>query len=239
MSTDAVGTQETPLYPPTGEPIGEIARRTKVGLWTLIVMSVSGTLALVVSYSYLWALNVNGAWAPPGASLTSSQTNSTLPSKSDATFAPEWPFWAIFGLTVLATIAMWFGYKQLVKGHRDGMLLGGGVSLIITVAALVAQWIQISTFPFGASNGAYASAVLLLCAENIFNLLILVFLHIGLLNRTRKGLISPLVYYQTKLVSYWMVWICISVLLGALLTTFLLESPNTEPSIFGTFKLPS
>ena len=178
-------------------------------------------------------------WAPPGASLTSSQTNSTLPSKSDATFAPEWPFWAIFGLTVLATIAMWFGYKQLVKGHRDGMLLGGGVSLIITVAALVAQWIQITTFPFGASNGAYASAVLLLCAENIFNLLILVFLHIGLLNRTRKGLISPLVYYQTKLVSYWMVWICISVLLGALLTTFLLDSPNTEPSIFGTFKLPS
>lgn len=89
MSTDAVGTQETPLYPPTGEPIGEIARRTKVGLWTLIVMSVSGTLALVVSYSYLWALNVNGGWAPPGASLTSSQTNSTLPSKSDATFAPE------------------------------------------------------------------------------------------------------------------------------------------------------
>ena len=126
MSTDAVGTQETPLYPPTGEPIGEIARRTKVGLWTLIVMSVSGTLALVVSYSYLWALNVNGGWAPPGASLTSSQTNSTLPSKSDATFAPEWPFWAIFGLTVLATIAMWFGYKQLVKGHRDGMLLGIG-----------------------------------------------------------------------------------------------------------------
>lgn len=134
---------------------------------------------------------------------------------------------------------MWFGYKQLVKGHRDGMLLGGGVSLIITAAALVAQWIQITTFPFGASNGAYASAVLLLCAENIFNLLILVFLHIGLLNRTHKGLISPLVYYQTKLVSYWMVWICISVLLGALLTTFLLDSPNTEPSIFGTFKLPS
>ena len=66
-----------------------------------------------------------------------------------------------------------------------------------------------------------------------------VFLHIGLLNRTRKGLISPLVYYQTKLVSYWMVWICVSVLLGALLTTFLLDSPNTEPSIFGTFKLPS
>ena len=36
-----------------------------------------------------------------------------------------------------------------------------------------------------------------------------------------------------------MVWICVSVLLGALLTTFLLDSPNTEPSIFGTFKLPS
>ena len=231
-----MSTQTTPLFPTTGEPIGDIARRTKVGLWTFIVMSVSGTLALVISYTYLWSLNVNGGWAPPGANLTARQTNSTLPSASDATFPVEWPFWAIFGLVVLSTIAMWFGYKELVKGHRTGMLLGGSAALLIALGALVAQWIQISTFPFGASQGAYASAVLLLCASNIFNLLLIVFLLTGMVNRTRKGLISPLVYYQTKLMSYWMVWICISFLLGALLTSFLVESPNTTPAIFGTFK---
>lgn len=231
-----MSTETTPLYPTTGEPIADIARRTKVGLWTLIVMSVSGTLALVISYTYLWSLNVNGGWAPPGASLTARQTNSTLPGKSDATFAVEWPFWAIFGIVVLSTIAMWFGYKELSRGHRAGMILGGTVSLLLALGALVAQWIQITTFPFGASQGAYASAVLLLCSSNIFNLLLIVFLLTGMVNRTRKGLISPLVYYQTKLMSYWMVWVCISFLLGAVLTTFLVESPNTDPAIFGTFK---
>lgn len=239
MSTEAVKPETAPLYPPTGEPIGEIARRTKVGLWTLIVMSVSGTLALVISYSYLWSLNVNGGWAPPGAKLTARETNSTLPGKSDATFAAEWPFWAIFGLVVLSTVAMWFGYKELAKGHRSGMILAGTIALLVAVGALVAQWIQITTFPFGASQGAYASAVLLLCAENIFNLLLVIFLLTGIVNRTRKGLITPLVYYQTKLMSYWMVWVCISFLLGALLTTFLVDSPNTTPSIFGTFQQKS
>ena len=231
-----MSTETTPLYPTTGEPIADIARRTKVGLWTLIVMSVSGTLALVISYTYLWSLNVNGGWAPPGASLTARQTNSTLPGKSDATFAVEWPFWAIFGIVVLSTIAMWFGYKELSRGHRAGMILGGTVALLLALGALVAQWIQITTFPFGVTQGAYASAVMLLCAENIFNLLLIIFLLTGMVNRTRKGLISPLVYYQTKLMSYWMVWVCISFLLGAVLTTFLVESPNTDPAIFGTFK---
>ncbi|MFM1918276.1 MAG: hypothetical protein RJB01_1791 [Actinomycetota bacterium] len=229
----------TPLSPTTGEPINVISRRATVGLWTLIVMSVSGQLALVVSYTYLWSLNVNGGWAPPGASLTAKETNSTIPSKLTGTFAAEWPFWAILGLVIVATIAMWFGYKELVRGHHAGMLLGGTVSLLVSIAALVAQWIQISTFPFDATDGAYASAVLLLCASNIVNLLLVVFLVLGLVNRTRKGLITPLVYYQSKLVSYWMVWVCIAFLMGAVLTTFLVESPNVDPSTFGTFSQKS
>jgi hypothetical protein len=228
-----------PLSPTTGEPISVISRRATVGLWTFIVMSVSGQIALIISYTYLWSLNVNGGWAPPGASLTAKETNSTLPSASSATFAPEWPFWAILGLVILATIAMWFGYKELVRGHHGGMVLGGTVSLLVTLVALVAQWIQISTFPFDSQDGAYASAVLLLCAGNIFNLLLVLFLLTGLVNRTRKGLVTPLVNYQTKLVCYWMVWICIAFLLGCLCTTFLVETPNLDPAIFGTFKQQS
>jgi hypothetical protein len=65
------------------------------------------------------------------------------------------------------------------------------------------------------------------------------FLLTGLVNRTRKGLVTPLVNYQTKLVCYWMVWICIAFLLGCLCTTFLVETPNLDPAIFGTFKQQS
>ena len=239
MSTTQTDPQQ-PLSPTTGEPISTIGRRAKAGLWTLIVMDAAGTIAIIIAYSYLWALNVNGGWAPPGASLTASMTNQTLPTTTPkASFAVEWPFWAIFGLVVLSSAAMWFGYKELKRGNRAGMVVGAGTSLVIALVALVAQWIQISTFPFSAADGAYASAVLLLCASNIFNLLILVFLLGGMLIRSRKGLITPAIFYQPQLLSYWMVWLSIAFLLGAICTTFMVESPNVDPAIFGTFQTKS
>lgn len=225
----------TALSPTTGESIAVISRRFTVGMWLLIVMSVSGQLALIVSYTYLWSLNVNGGWAPPGARLTASETNSTLPSASSATFAAEWPFWAILALVVVSTVVMHLGYRELRKGNRAGMVIGSAVALIVSVIALIAQWVQASTLPFGAGDGAYASCVLLLCASNIVNLLLVVFLLTGLVNRTRQGLVSTLVPYQAKLVGMWMVWVCIAFLLGALCTTFLVESPNLDPSTFGVF----
>ena len=43
--------------------------------------------------------------------------------------------------------------------------------------------------------------------------------------------------FQAKLVGYWMVWVCASILLGVLCTTFLKASPNTTPANFGEFSL--
>ena len=232
--------KEEPKYPTTGEPISTIARRAKAGLWTLIVMDAAGTIAIVIAYSYLWSLNVNGGWAPPGASLTGSETDESLPSSPPkASFAVEWPFWAILGLVIVSTLAMWFGYRELKRGNHAGMVVGTGASLVVAVGALVAQWIQISTFPFAAGDGAYASAVLLLCASNIFNLLILIFVQLGMLIRTNKGLVSQAVHYQPQILSYWMVWLCIAFLLGAICTSFMVESPNLDPAIFGTFQQQS
>ncbi len=231
---------DQPLSPTTGEPMSTIGRRARAGLWTLIVMDAAGTIAIVIAYSYLWALNVNGGWAPPGASLTGAQTDTSLPSKPPkASFAVEWPFWAILALVILSTAAMWFGYKEMKRGNRAGMLVGTGASLVIALVALVAQWIQITSFPFGATDGAYASAVLLFCASNIFNLLILIFVLAGMLIRTRKGLVTSAVVYQPQILSYWMVWLSIAFLLGAICTTFMVESPNVDPAIFGTFQQQS
>ncbi len=224
-----------PLSPTTGEPMTVIARRGRVGLWLMIVMSVSGTLALIISYSYLWSLNVNGGWAPPGAKLTANQTNDTI-GKVKGSFAPEWPFWAILGMLILATVFMWWGYRSVKRGNQGALIAGSTLALIMTLATLVAQWIQVTNFPFGPANGAYASAVLLLCASNIFNLLLLLFILTGIMNRARKGLISKAVSYQAQAASYWMVWVVIAFLLGCLVTTFMVDSPNVNPAIFGGFK---
>ncbi len=230
-----MSTPSTTLFPTTGEPVSTIARRGRVGIWLMIVADVSGTIALIISYSYLWSLNVNGGWAPPGAKITFGESN-IGPQKSDATFAAEWPFWVILLLVVLSTAAMWWSYKAVKGGFQAAGVTAAVLSLLIMIGALVAQWVQISTFPFGPTDGAYASAVILLCASNIFHMLLLIFILIGIVNRTRKGLISQDVNYQSQAVSYYMTWVVIAVLLGALVTTFFVESPNTDPAVFGTFE---
>ncbi|MBU6148300.1 MAG: hypothetical protein KGP10_09050 [Actinomycetales bacterium] len=234
MSTPAGGAVTLPRSPTTGEPMTTVARRSLGGLWCFLVMDVSGTLALVISYTYLWSLNVNNGWAPPGASLNASQTNA-VPAKGTATFATEWPFWAILIGVTCAMLLMWWGYRQLLSG-RPGALIGlGTLSLIVIVAMLVAQVWQMATFPFGTGNGAYASAVYALTASNVAHLLLVAFLALGIVLRTRAGVVSSAVPYQARLVTYWLMWVSIAFLLGALLTSFLLDSPNVNPTTFGFF----
>ena len=224
------------LFPTTGEPVSTIARRGRVGLWLMIVADVAGTIALIISYTYLWSLNVNGAWSPPGAKFTGSQSNSALPKRLEGSFAAEWPFGGILLLVLLSTVAMWWGYRSVKRGHQAGLITGVAASLLLMLASLVAQWIQITTFPFGPTDGAYASAVILLCASNLFHMLLVLFILTGVFNRARKGLISQAVNYQAQAASYYMTWVVIAVLLGALVTTFMVDSPNTDPSVFGSFK---
>ena len=222
------------LSPTTGEPVAVVGRRNRLGLIFLIVADFSGTMALIISYCYLWSLNVNNGWAPNQQTFGN---NDLLKSRSPLPFAADWPFWTILALTVVATVLLWIGIRSLRSGHRGGLVGASAVALLVVIAALVLQWWQITTFPFGPSNGAYASAVFLLTAATFVHLLLVAFLLLAITNRTREGLVSTDNPFQAKLVGYWMVWVCASILLGALCTTFLKESPNTTPANFGEFSL--
>lgn len=223
-----------PLSPTTGEPVGVVGRRNRLGLIFLIVADFSGTMALIISYCYLWSLNVNNGWAPNQQTFGN---NDLLKGRSPLPWAADWPFWAILVLTVAATLVLWAGIRSLRGGHRGGLVGAGAISLLVIVGAIVLQWWQITTFPFGPGNGAYASAVFLLTASTLIHLALIAFLVLAIVNRTRAGLVSTANPFQAKLVGYWMVWVCASILLGALCTTFLKASPNTTPANFGEFSL--
>ncbi len=227
------------LFATTGEPVDRVGRRNRLALWLMIIADAAGTVALLISYTYLWSLNVNGGWAPPGARLTAVETNNDIPKKVEATFAAEWPFWLVLLIVVLSTVAMWWAYRAGRSGYQTALVTGSVLSALLMVAALVVQWVQISTFPFGPSDGAYASAVIVLCASNLAHMLLVLFLLIGMVNRSRKGLVSQRVSYQAQATAYYMTWVSVAVLLGALVTTFFVTSPNTDPAVFGSFKQSS
>lgn len=222
------------VSPTTGEAVSVVARRNRLGLIFLVVADFSGTLALIISYCYLWSLNVNNGWAPNNQTFGN---NDLLKSRSPLPWAADWPFWTILVLAVIATVILWMGIRSLRSDHRGGLIVASVVSLIVMIGAVVLQWWQITTFPFGPGNGAYASAVFLLTASTLVHLLLVAFLLLAITNRTRAGLVSTGNPFQAKLVGYWMVWVCASILLGALCTTFLKASPNTTPANFGEFSL--
>ena len=222
------------VSPTTGEAVSVVARRNRLGLIFLVVADFSGTLALIISYCYLWSLNVNNGWAPNNQTFGN---NDLLKSRSPLPWAADWPFWTILVLAVIATVILWMGIRSLRSDHRGGLIVASVVSLIVMIGAVVLQWWQITTFPFGPGNGAYASAVFLPTASTLVHLLLVAFLLLAITNRTRAGLVSVGNPFQAKLVGYWMVWVCASILLGALCTTFLKASPNTTPANFGEFSL--
>ena len=222
------------VSPTTGEPVSVVARRNRLGLIFLVVADFTGTMALIISYCYLWSLNVNNGWAPNDQTFGN---NDLLKSRSPLPWAADWPFWTILVLAVIATVILWIGIRSLRSDHRGGLIVASVVSLIVMIGAVVLQWWQITTFPFGPGNGSYASAVFLLTASTLVHLLLVAFLLLAITNRTRAGLVSTGNPFQAKLVGYWMVWVCASILLGALCTTFLKASPNTTPQNFGEFSL--
>jgi heme/copper-type cytochrome/quinol oxidase subunit 3 len=209
---------ESPRSATTGEPVATVARRNRLGIWLCIISDATGTVALLISYVYLWSLNVNNQWAPPKNA-----------------FADWWPFWAIVAGIVMSTALIWWGIAGIAKGHK-GRLAGAAVlASLILIATLVGQIVQLSTFPFGPSDGAYASATFWLCLATAFHLSLLGLLVLAISLRTAKGLITTDNHSHARLVAMYMTWVCISAALGALVATTMLASPNTQMPLFGTF----
>lgn len=213
MSTTQVQRSAT-----TGETVATVARRNRLGIWLCIISDATGTIALLISYTYLWSLNVNNQWAPPKNA-----------------FADWWPFWAIVAGIVIATALIWWGIAGMAKGHT-GRLVGASILAgLVILASFVGQIVQLSTFPFGPSDGAYASATFWLCLATALHLSMLSLLVLAVSIRTRKGLINPGNHSHARLVAMYMTWVCISAALGALVATTMTVSPNTNMPTFGTF----
>ena len=218
MSSATSTSRAVPLSATTGESVVTTARRNRLGIWLCIVSDATGTIALLVSYAYLWSLNVNSAWAPP----------------KDA-WADALPFWLIFAGVVLAAVTMWWGVRGIKRGHRARLVVASALATLIVLVTFVGQIVQLSTFPFGISDGAYASATFWLALGTALHLSVVLFLTMAIMNRARAGLLTSDNHSHARLVAMWMTWVCVAVFFGALFATTMTVSPNTGSPTFGVF----
>ncbi len=218
MSTAAA---DPVLSPTTGEPVAVVARRNRLGIWLCIVSDAAGTVSLLIAYAYLWSLNVNGGWAP-----------------KKGAWAPDWLFWAIVLGMVVACALLWWGVKSVFAGHREGLVVAATLSSLLLLAMFILQIWQLATFPFDISESSYTSATFWLALSNAFHLSLGSLLVLAVVNRTRAGKIGVDNPFQSRLVAMWITWLCAAALLGAIFTTAMKDSPNTDPPAFQSFTQP-
>jgi heme/copper-type cytochrome/quinol oxidase subunit 3 len=219
MSATSNAVSAERLYPTTGEPVSINASRNNMGIWLCIVSDATGTLALLVAYSYLWSLNVNDGWAPP----------------SDA-WADPLPFWIIVLGSLIATVLMWWGVRAIPSHGVRRLTVAAGLASVVVLVTFIIQLVQVSTFPFGPADGAYASATFWLCFAAVYHLFMLLFLVPAILARTRAGRITADNHSHARFVAMFMTWATIAIFLGALFATTMTVSPNDNSPSFGTFQ---
>jgi heme/copper-type cytochrome/quinol oxidase subunit 3 len=210
------------LSPTTGEPVAVVARRNRMGIWLCIVSDAAGTVSLLIAYIYLWSLNVNNAWAP----------------RKDH-WAEDRLFWIIVALMIVACGLLWWGVAGIREGRRGRLIAAGTIASLILLGTFILQIVQLSTFPFDITEGAYASATFWLAISNAIHLSLgsLLVLAVGL--RTRAGRINQGNPSQAGLVAMWITWLCVAATLGAIVTTTMKHSPNVTPPEFQSFQTSS
>jgi heme/copper-type cytochrome/quinol oxidase subunit 3 len=180
------------------EEHGDFGRRWMTGAALLIVADASFVVALSFTYLYLRALNTERAFHPPDS----------------ATASLWWP-WAVTAAMFASLVA----YRYAMSEHepaRLGFVTGGVIAVLGMTAALALNITQIATFPFKVWDNAYASAVYVLAAGNVFHLLVTLFLGVGVVNRVRRKVTRGRRDWHVRIVGMWWTWVCVAALIGAL-----------------------
>jgi heme/copper-type cytochrome/quinol oxidase subunit 3 len=130
---------------------------------------------------------------------------------------------------------MWWGVRGIAAGNRGRLIAASAMASLIALVTFVGQIVQLSTFPFAISDGAYASATFWLAIATALHLSLVLFLTTSIMNRTRAGIVTKDNHSHARLVAMWMTWVCVAVFVGALFATTMTVSPNTNSPTFGTF----
>lgn len=184
------------------------SRGQQVGVILLISADAAFVLSLAFTYFYLRGLNTENGWIPAG-SHTLSPANG----------------WIIAAVVVLSALAYRWGDLGIQAANQRRLMTGTALAMLLLLADLGLQIWRMTSMPFGAGTGSYASTVLVMAGAHVVHLLITALLGVAILNRARRGLISGNANWHVRLVGYWWYWVATSAVLIAFTTSFV-ASPH-------------
>ena len=181
-----------------------IGRRWRTGVRLLIFADVSFVAALLFSYFYLRGLNTENAWLLPGQKTASIGVG-----------------WLIAAGLVLSAVAFRWAQHGIEAGAESRFVLGSLVAVVVLLVDIVAQVLQLTSFPFGVEDSAYGSSMYTLGGANLVHLVLTLFLGVAMWNRGRLHIYSAASNWQVRLVGLWWTWVALAAVLTAFTTSFI------------------
>lgn len=187
-----------------GETEETIHRRQRMGVLLFIGADAVFVAAALFTYFYLRGLNTEGGWLPKGV-----QTASAV----DA--------WSVAGIVIVSAVIYQVARRAGNAGNAGALRTALVIALLLVVADLVLQVVQIGAQTFTTTSGAYASSYFIMASYHVFHLAILTFLGLGLLIRTLKGMYDgPVERNQLDLMGLVWTWTAITATLFAFALLF-------------------
>lgn len=194
MSTESLVNKEA-LAPEEPHEFGD---RWRTGALLLILADAAFVAALSFTFLYLRALDTQHSFHPGGTGVASLW----------------WP-WIVSVVMVLSALAYWDGMRAHEPGRRH--FVGGSLTAVAGMTiALVLTIVQMYQFPFTVSDNAYAGAVWMIAAGNVFHLVLTVFLGLGIAIRVHRRATRGARDWHVRIVGIWYTWVCVASIVGAL-----------------------
>jgi heme/copper-type cytochrome/quinol oxidase subunit 3 len=237
----SIETTEPPVGGPHGEDGGHflepevLDRGQRLGVWLFIGGDIIIVSALLFTYLYLRGVDTSGHWMSllgyQGHSYAYYQNLANLPAPKLIHVQPMSAGfdWLITAVTVVTAGIIWQGERTLrTTKNAKAFSSAAALATVVTLVAVVLTVIQLRSIPeiFVATNDsqgmaytAYDSAFMALVGSGLVHLVILAFLGLGLTIRASRGLITGERWYQARLIRMFWVWIAVSSVIVAAVTT--------------------
>jgi heme/copper-type cytochrome/quinol oxidase subunit 3 len=213
--------------------------RQRLGVWLFIGGDIIIVAALLFTYLYLRGVNTGGHWM----SLVGYKGHSYAYYENIANGSVGLPppklihvgpmgaglEWLIAAVTVVSGAIVWQAERALraTKNAKaySAMATFATIAVLVAIALTIIQLRSIPTVMVATNDSqgmaytAYDSVYLALSGSGLVHLIILTFLGLGLTIRSRKGLINGERWFQARLVRLFWVWIAVSSVIVAAVTT--------------------
>ncbi len=187
-----------------GETEELIHRRQRMGVLLFLGADAVFVAAALFTYFYLRGLNTEGGWLPKGV-----KTVGALDT------------WSVAGIIIVSALLYQVARRAGNAGNGGVLRTALGLALLLVVADMVLQIVQMSSLPFTTTSGAYASSYFVMAGYHVFHLVVLTLLGLGLFIRVMKGMYEdPADRNQLDLMGLVWTWAAISSALFAFALLF-------------------